>query len=162
MVTCFLDTSAFIKRYRKKEIGSEFISKIFNEPENFIIILNLTIVETIQTFYRLYKLGEINHTELSFIINDFYKDIDESVNIYTVTTEHMFRAEEIIKSIIHLKTIRKHPGTVDILQISAAMDFIHKNLLFISNDLDLNYVAKAQRVKVLNPEESVSPAFNSH
>lgn len=154
MVNYFFDTSALIKRYRNKEIGSNIVNKIFNESYKIITITNLTIVETFQRFYRLYKETEINEFELNDLIDGFYTDINNHITIYNISTEHSFKAEEIIRETLHNRTIKKRPGAIDILQICAAMDFLYQDFKFVSSDTDLNLVAKIKGIPVLNPEKS--------
>jgi len=152
----FFDTSALVKRYQTKERGSEKVNKIFLEADCTVIILNLTMVEIIQTFCRLSKISEIKKTDLTVLIDSFYRDVKEHIQIYTVTTEHTFRAEEIIRSSLPLKTLNKRPGAIDILQVCAALDFNHRDLTFVSSDLDLNQIAKAHKLTILNPESETS------
>jgi predicted nucleic acid-binding protein len=52
MAKYYLETSAFVKRYKKEE-GSDFINKLFNE-EHDLFYLNLAIIEIRKVFYRLY------------------------------------------------------------------------------------------------------------
>lgn len=153
MVNYFFDTSALIKRYRSKETGSNSVNKIFNEPYKIITITNLTVVETFQRFFRLCKEGEINEFELNELIYGFYADINNHITIYTVSTEHSFKAEELLRETIHNKTIKKRPGAIDLLQICAAMDFLYQDLKFVSSDIDLNSFAKIKGISVFDPEK---------
>lgn len=140
-----------IKRYQTTESGSDIVNNIFSNPENNLIILNITIVEVIQTFFRLHKLSEVNDKDLNILISSFYKDIQKNVTIYTLSTEHCLQAEKIISSSLHLKTLKKRPGPVDILQLAAVLDFTNQNLIFVSSDQDLNQLAKIHKIEILSP-----------
>lgn len=54
MANYYLETSAFLKRY-KQEKGSNFVSQLIEDDSSSIFYLNLTIAEVNKVFFRLYK-----------------------------------------------------------------------------------------------------------
>jgi hypothetical protein len=64
----FLESSAFIKRY-KSEIGSDVVNNLFNDNHD-LFYLNLAIIEIRKVFYRLLKYplnqdGQITEEEFN-------------------------------------------------------------------------------------------------
>lgn len=151
MTNYFFDTSALVKRYHQ-ESGSDIVDKIFDEPDKTITILNLTIVEILNTFYRLFREHWISEIELEKLTNIFYSDLYSSnIIVYSIFHEHIIKAERIIKKSVHYKTINKRPGAVDILIASAVLDFDIITLKFVSTDEDLNYILKIEKIPIINP-----------
>lgn len=67
MARYFLESSAFIKRY-KREFGTDFVNSLFGNAHE-LFYLNLAIVEIRKVFYRLWKYpqnlqGDIQITNL--------------------------------------------------------------------------------------------------
>ncbi|OIO72213.1 MAG: hypothetical protein AUJ85_10630 [Elusimicrobia bacterium CG1_02_37_114] len=53
MAKYFLESSAFLKRY-KEEPGSDYVNNLFTNTSE-LLFLNLAIVEIRKVFFRLYK-----------------------------------------------------------------------------------------------------------
>lgn len=64
----FLESSAFIKRY-KSEIGSDVVNNLFNNNHD-LFYLNLAIIEIRKVFYRLWKYPLQQDEQISE--EDFY------------------------------------------------------------------------------------------
>ena len=154
MVTYFFDTSALVKRYRAQEPGAHRVQELFSAAERNLVVLNLAIVETLQAFYRLHQLGEISAAERTVLVDSFYRDPDAHVTIYSVTTDHMFRAERLMEASLLLPILKKQPGVIDVLHLCAALDFREEPLVFVSSDRDLSHLARHEKLRILNPEES--------
>lgn len=69
MAKYFLESSAFVKRY-KKEKGSDFVNKLFSEGHD-LCYLNLAIIEIRKVFYRLYKWPQTLEKDIQITKEEF-------------------------------------------------------------------------------------------
>ena len=60
MSNYFFDTSALVKIYHK-EVGTELVEEIYENPENTIYISHLTKVELISALCKKYRTNDISH-----------------------------------------------------------------------------------------------------
>ena len=116
MAKYYLESSAFVKRY-KKEKGSDFINQLFSE-EHDLLYLNLAILEIRKVFYRLYLWpqsleGDIRITKEQFLASNtqFTQDLQKMKKI-SFTNEMVEKSTHILEK-IWLKSI------FDLAQLSA-------------------------------------------
>ena len=81
MANYYLETSAFLKRY-KQEKGSNFVNQLIEDDPSLIFYLNLTIAEISKVFFRLYKYpqrleqdGQITEEVFNILRNQFASDL---------------------------------------------------------------------------------------
>ncbi len=158
MVEYFIDTSALLKRYRTEEKGAEIVNSIFKESDAERVISYLSIVETLNIFYGLYRKNKITNEELQILLSIFYKDIAMGViRIYEATENHAYKSETQIAKAqsLSVKDRRGRPDPIDVLILTCALDFKDLDLIFVSSDLTLNQLAEQENIKVLNPEREI-------
>lgn len=110
----FLESSAFIKRY-KSEIGSDVVNNLFNNKHD-LFYLNLAIVEIRKVFFRLWKYplhqdDQISEDEYKALVSRFATDILQMQRI--VFTEEMI---EEATSALEKAWV---PNIFDLAQLSA-------------------------------------------
>jgi predicted nucleic acid-binding protein len=133
MAKYYLETSAFVKRY-KKEKGSDFINKLFNE-EHDLFYLNLAIIEIRKVFYRLYLWpqnleGNSRITKEQFLALNaqFAQDLSKMRRIDF--TDEMVEKSTYILEKIWLKSV------FDLAQLSAYLiaKEIYPDLIFVCSE----------------------------
>ena len=110
----FLESSAFIKRY-KSETGSDVVNNLFNNNHG-LFYLNLAIIEIRKVFYRLWKYplhqdNRITEEEFKALVSRFAAD---TLQIYKIvfTEEMIERADSILER-------AWVPNIFDLTQLSA-------------------------------------------
>jgi len=157
MAKYFLESSAFVKRY-KKEKGSDFVNNLFIEGHD-LFYLNLAIVEVRKVFYRLYLWpqnleGDIQITEEEFqkLESEFATDLLKMHKI-DFTNEMIERTTAILKK-IWLKSV------FDLAQLSSFLiaKEVYPDLIFICSEK--SKLIKAARVFV-NPTDIKIPEYEN-
>jgi len=151
----YLETSAFLKRY-KQEKGSNFINQLIEENSSSIFYLNLAIVEISKVFFRLWKYlsglegdRKITEKEFSSLQSQFASDLLKMNKVY-LTEEIIQRAKEILEK-GYLKS------TIDLLHLSAFLiireEFSQTKL--VTSDREIVEVAKifVPERDIINPED---------
>ena len=154
MANYYLETSAFLKRY-KQEKGSNFVNQLIEDDPSLIFYLNLTIAEISKVFFRLYKYpqrleqdGQITEEVFNILRNQFASDLLK-LNKISLTEEIVERTKEVLEK-GYLKSV------IDILHLSAFLiireEFPETKL--ISADGNLIEVAKKfiSESDIINPE----------
>ena len=97
----FLESSAFIKRY-KSETGSDVVNNLFNNNHG-LFYLNLAIIEIRKVFYRLWKYplhqdNRITEEEFKALVSRFAAD---TLQMYRIefTEEMIERASSVLEKI---------------------------------------------------------------
>ena len=97
----FLESSAFIKRY-KNEAGSDIVNNLFNNNHD-LFYLNLAIFEIRKAFYRLWKYplqqeNQITEEEFKSLVSRFAADTRQMYRI-EFTEEMIERASSVLEKI---------------------------------------------------------------
>ena len=154
MPNYYLETSAFLKRY-KQEKGSNFVSQLIEDNSSSIFYLNLTIAEISKVFFRLYKYpqrleGDKQITEEDFnnLQSQFASDLLKMKKI-SLTDEIIENTKKILEK-GYLKS------TIDLLHLSAFLitkgEFPETKL--VSADGNIIEIAKKfiSESDIINPE----------
>lgn len=145
MAKYFLESSAFVKRY-KQESGSDFLNRLFTE-EYDLFYLNLAIIEVRKVFYRLYLWpqnleGNSRMTEEEFqkLESKFAADLLKMHRI-DFTNEMIEKTAKILEK-IWLKSV------FDLAQLSSFLiaKEIYSDLIFVCSEK--SKLIKAARIFV--------------
>jgi len=117
MANYYLETSAFLKRY-KQEKGSNFVNKLIEDSSSSVFYLNLTIAEISKVFFRLYKYPQdlerdkqISKEVFEKFQNQFAQDLLKMKKI-SLTEEIIEKTKKILEK-GYLKSV------IDLLHLSA-------------------------------------------
>jgi len=139
----FLESSAFVKRY-KQEKGSHFINRLFKEGHQ-LFYLNLAIIEIRKVFYRLYKWPFPAEKNFSITRKEFEKLnaclAADLLKMYRIdfTQEMIEKATEILEK-VWIKSV------FDLAHLSSfliAKD-IYPDLIFVCSDKRSNLIKAAE------------------
>jgi len=142
MAKYFLESSAFVKRY-KTELGSNLVNRLFDEKHE-LFYLNLAIIEIRKVFYRLYKWTQnlegdrpITEKEFQFLESQFAADLLTMKRI-EFTDEMIEKSTEILEK-IWINSV------FDLVQLSAFLIVkeIYPDLIFICSDKRSNLIGAA-------------------
>jgi len=155
MSTYLFDASALCKRYFVNEIGADRVNDLFNgDATRTHYLLNLTITEILNAFYRVHREGHLTEAERDALIATFYDDIANGVLlVYSVRDDHIFNAEPIIRAMQTMSVTKKRPGPIDALLVVCALDFDLTDLILVSSDVDLNALAQQFGITTFDPEK---------
>jgi predicted nucleic acid-binding protein len=127
----FLETSAFIKRY-KNEAGSNVVNNLFSNKHE-LFYLNLAIIEIRKVFYRLWKYPlqqDIHLTvgEFKALTNRFAADILQ-MNRIEFTEEMIERASYILER-------AWIPNIFDLVQLASYLiaKQVYPDMIFVCSD----------------------------
>ena len=138
----YLDTSAMVKLYID-EAGSEKIREIVFSETNNVFISKITGAEVAAAFSRRRRMKDIAEEDYEEILSDFVSDY-----------ENLFAKSEVTDSVISLAvelTKRQALRGYDAVQLASVLTLgaeINDNLIFISADVDLNDMARAEGLVV--------------
>jgi predicted nucleic acid-binding protein len=141
-VNFYLDTSAMVKLYID-EAGSEKIREIVFSETNNVFISKITGAEVAAAFSRRRRMKDIAEEDYEEILSDFVSDY-----------ENLFAKSEVTDSVISLAvelTKRQALRGYDAVQLASVLTLgaeINDNLIFISADVDLNDMARAEGLVV--------------
>ena len=117
MANYYLETSAFLKRY-KQEKGSNFVNQLIEDNPSSIFYLNLTIAEVSKVFFRLYKYPQklegdkqISKEDFSNFQSQFASDL--------LKMKKVALTEEILKNVNVILEKRYLKSVIDLLHLSA-------------------------------------------
>ena len=153
MSTYLWDASALCKRYFVNEIGAAWVNATIDDTSHTHYMINLTIPEILNAFYRVHREGHVTEAERDALIAGFYDDIvNGMLLVQSVGDAHVFHAEPIIRSLQAMTVTKKRPGPVDALLVACALDFDLISLILVSSDVDLNALARQFRITAFDPE----------
>jgi len=149
----YIDTSAFVKHYRKEELGSDIINKLMDDSKekNGQLISSFIVVgEIISVFDKWARYKFITKQECDELVRIFLKEIKQ------LTDNEVLILESVSNSIITMSVeliIKHHLSLNDALHLYTALS--NKNLIheFICSDASLLKAAKSEGFEVLNPED---------
>ncbi|MDA1190977.1 MAG: type II toxin-antitoxin system VapC family toxin [Candidatus Poribacteria bacterium] len=148
----FFDSSAFVKRY-VSESGSEHVrSLLAPDAENVCYIAHLTVVEVTAALHRRSRSGAIRSTDLETVLNDFRSHVRDYVQVYRITEELIERGARLASQHV----LRGY----DAMQLATALTLNERLisrelglLTLVSSDNELNAVARAEGLVVIDPTE---------
>ena len=127
----FLETSAFLKRY-KNEAGSDIVNNLFNNRHE-LFYLNLAIIEIRKVFYRLRKYplqqdDPITEEEFKALSSKFAEDI--------LQMQRIEFTEEMIGQTISVLERVWIPNIFDLAQLSAYLiaKQEYTDMIFVCSD----------------------------
>jgi len=149
----YLDTSAFVKHYRKEEEGSDKINKLVDsaKEKNEQLMSSFFVVgETISVFDKWTRYKYISNDECIELIKIFLNEIKQ------LTDDEILVLEPVSNSTITLcidLIIKHHLSINDAIHLYTALS--NKALIdqFICSDDLLLKAAKSEGFKGFNPEE---------
>ncbi len=138
----FFDTSALAKRYRY-ETGPDQVNQFLDDPDGVFLISELTIVELVSVLQRLQNRGEITPEATDNALAQFAAD---TLNLILVSG---FRSGFIQQA---SQLVRQHGlGTLDALQLTAALELSALSPVFVCADQSLHNAARDEGLTVLDP-----------
>ena len=153
MPTYLLDASGLCKRYFVNEIGADNVNDLFDDPTSSRYLLNISILEVLNAFYRVHREGHLTEEERDALIAAFYDDIAKSyILVYSVRDDHILNAEPILRALQTMNIIKKRPGPIDALLVACALDFDLTDLVLVSSDVELNTLAQKFGITTFDPE----------
>lgn len=127
----FLETSAFLKRY-KTETGSDIVNSLFNNRQE-LFYLNLAIIEIRKVFYRLWKYplqqdDQITQEEFTALNSRFAADI--------LQMQRIEFTEEMIGQAVSILKRAWIPNIFDLVQLSAYLiaKQEYSDMIFVCSD----------------------------
>jgi hypothetical protein len=153
MVAFYFDTSAIVKRYDPQETGARWIRSLFGTSQaDLYLFSQLTPVEVTSAFYRKWREGTFDETELHLALDVFRLD---ALRDYWL--------EPVSDLIIRLATdlIERHPlRAYDAVQLATAIYLNAElqaesglTLLFLSADDRLIRAAQSEGLLADNPNQ---------
>ncbi len=141
----FLETSAFLKRY-KNETGSDEVNSLFNNKSD-LFYLNLAIVEIRKVFFRLWKYplqqeNQITEEEFKALNSKFAEDI--------LRMQRIEFTEEMIGQAISALERAWIPNIFDLTQLSAY-------LIVRQEYSDMNFICSDERSKLIEAVKQFVP-----
>jgi len=155
MANYYLETSAFLKRY-KQERGSYLVNQLIEENSPSIFYLNLTIAEVNKLFFRLYKYPQqlekdtrISERIFHSLQSQFASDLLKMKKVL-LTEETIEKSKRILEK-GYLKSV------IDLLHLSAFLIIKEEfsEIKLVSADGNITEIAKkfVQESDIINPEE---------
>ncbi|MDI6602963.1 MAG: type II toxin-antitoxin system VapC family toxin [Patescibacteria group bacterium] len=153
MANYYLETSAFLKRY-KQEKGSAFVNQIIEDSSSVILYLNLTLVEVNRVLFCLYKypqaIGEVQP-----ISKDVFDSLIAQFGDDLLKMKKIVLTEEIIKETREILE-KRYLKSLDLLHLATFL-IVKKEFLdvkLISADRNIIEVAKTfvPENDIINPE----------
>lgn len=141
----FLDTSALVKRYHR-EAGSLLLDRLFVQPENTFAIVSLTISEFTSTFVRKLHEGRLSQTVVHQTLDLFSRDLLAEFSVLDLSREHVDLSVSLI--------LRHNLRAMDGLQLAMCLSLVPHQPVLVGADRRLLEAARAERLNVLNPEET--------
>lgn len=155
MANYYLETSAFLKRY-KQEKGSNFVNQLIEDNPSSIFYLNLTIVEVNKVFFRLDKYPqELEKNEQ--ISKEVFENLQSQFAQDLLKMKKISLTEEIIEKTKKILEKGYSHSTIDILHLSTFSivreEFSDTKL--VSADKNIIEIAKKfiPKSDIINPEE---------
>lgn len=156
MIIFYLDTSAFIKRY-KTEDGSEFIDKLFDtlERANRVSTSFLGVLEFVSACRRLVKGKKIDAETFGDMLANFLDDVEYYYILQPLDNEVVAYAIERIMGHALRSADSIHLATA--LELEKTLKDLVEDFVFVAADKELCQAAEKEGLKVINPlEENAS------
>ena len=150
----YLDTSAFVKNYRNEEKGSIVVQKLINDAKagkEQIVSSFFVVGETVSVLDKWTRYKYISDEECFALIKTFLGDLRDlfdggALSLEPVSTSAILNCLELIT--------KHHISMNDAIHLYTALASVTPLGLFVCSDGNLLRAAKAEGLKVLNPEEN--------
>ncbi|HQU91604.1 MAG TPA: type II toxin-antitoxin system VapC family toxin [Pyrinomonadaceae bacterium] len=147
MRTVFLDTSALVKRY-VDEVGSEWVSDLFQKREDSFYIAELTLVEFTSAVLRRIRPVEAAQR----ILNDFEFHLFSDLIVLDITSDLIQDAQSIVR--------RHRLRAYDAVQLATAEELDRRErarslpgVILVSADNEMLETARANGLDTENPND---------
>jgi len=150
MSNYFFDTSALVKVYHK-EVGTELVEEIYENPENTIYISHLTKVELISALCKKYRTNDISHEAFILAYDKFLADCINVFQLIFFYSDLLEEAKELILQYGQTKELR----TLDAIQLATYQETLNEDCYFVCADKKLFMLLKNIGIKLypLNEEK---------
>lgn len=141
----YFDTSALVKFFHEEE-GTIEVTELITDPENDIIISELSKIEFYSAIHRRYRRKEINNTELGLAIVSFEK---ECTNFKVVPVSSIIMQE----AMMFIQKYGKNHGlrTLDAIHLATFFLLKDNDWLFVASDDNLNQIVSELKTNTFNP-----------
>lgn len=146
MNLCFLDSSAWLKRYLD-EAGSDRIGELFGEPRT-IVVSSLGVVEVLSVIARKQRAGEIKPGVATRAAAEVIRDATV-LRVVDLTQEVLGTAMDLAAVYALRGADKVHLASAAVVRAARPDDII----TFVTSDRDLAQAASLARFPVLDPEE---------
>lgn len=155
MVAFYLDTSAFVKRY-KSEAGTEFVDKLYKgfEAPDRAVTSFLGVLEFVATARRLLKAEEIDSEDFREMVATFVEEIREYYTLRPLDDEVVSAGIE--KVVDHALKSADSIHLATALEMEKLLDEVGGTLVFIAADEELCEAANREGLKTINPRDKQS------
>jgi hypothetical protein len=150
MAAYYFDTSAIVKRYDPREIGSQWVRSLFGSwSADLFLFSQRVIVEVTSAFFRKWREGAIAESEGQVALDAFHQD-----------SLHQYLLDPVSESILLLASdlIKRHPlRAYDAVQLATAISLSNdlqssgERVVFISADDRLIQAARSEGFLADNP-----------
>jgi len=140
----FFDTSGAVKIYHV-ELGSDKVKRIYDSPDDGILISNLTYTEAFSALNRKKQNGAISQFQFATAINQFILDYLNKYFVVDLDDNIRIQAGQLI--------MRRNLRSADSIQLATALENKDLNLIFVCADEKLCNAAMSEGLQVLNPEK---------
>jgi predicted nucleic acid-binding protein len=149
-VNYFLDSSALVKLYHP-ERGSQRVEGAFREPSRRFIISRLTGLELHSALSLKIRTGKLTTADAALVRARFLGDVASgAISVMAINEAYYSMAENLIVQYAGRVGLQ----TLDALQLAVALETHRRAGLdaFMVADLALAEVARAEGIRVINPE----------
>jgi len=149
MAEHFYDTSAVVKHYQA-ELGTPYVDTLLADTGSHHFLSALSIVELHSALAQLVRMGQMTDAEFHTVRGQFFADIAPGLwQIVAVTAADFQQAQQLLVKYGLGRSFR----TLDAIQLAVAINLHAASPLddFVSADANLNLVAAAEGLTVLNP-----------
>ena len=128
MANFFLDTSVLAKLYHK-EIGSDYLERVLQQPNNRSLISRLSIVEMESVFSIKVRSGQLDSVGMAIARRRLRADLSQRRILVAppVEEKHLHGARRLLAQYGVAEGLR----TLDALQLSIALDLQHTGLIVV-------------------------------
>ena len=143
MSSFFFDTSALVKIYHK-EVGTEIVEEIYENPDNKIFISQLSQVEFLSALCKKIRTDEITTDAFTMAYDKFATDLENRFQVIVFFSELLIEAENLICQFGQSKELR----TLDSIQLATYYETMDKECFFVCADKKLYKLLKDIGIRV--------------
>ncbi len=141
----YFDTSALVKYFHEEE-GTIEVTELIADPENDIIISELSKIEFFSAIHRRYRRKEIKNSELGLAIASFEK---ECTNFEVEPVSSIIMQE----AMMFIQKYGKNHGlrTLDAIHLATFFLLKDNDWLFVASDDNLIQIVSELKTNTFNP-----------
>jgi len=148
MTLCYLDASAWVKRYWR-EVGSEWIHQLF-ATENVLCCASLGFVEVLATLFRKRHAGEMDVQFWENARRSVRSDWDRFCHI-ELTTAVRDTAVRVAEAAALRGADAVHLASALVLQ--SRLETVAQGVIMVASDRELGAAARHFGLRVADPEQ---------